>query len=967
VDEIAAQHPDRLAAKDGDGNQLTYAELLAEVSRIANSLVESGIAPGNRVAVFQQPTTTTISSLLAIQRVGAVYVPLDLRSPIPRLKAVVQDCQPTMILAHKATAKYATPLSNKETKIINASTLSSSTEISLAPNRAVADANAVILYTSGSTGTPKGVMLTHAGIRNVVEGLSTQFSLGDETVLQQSALTFDLSLNQIFVALANAGTLFVVPQAKRGDAVEIAQMVQDERITYTLATPSEYSYWLRFGADSLRAATAWKLAVSLGEELKPRLKDEFRSIQRPDLRLVNTYGPAEITVMSHAAEIFYHQRAAEQEIEIPVGFSLPNYSVYILDQALKPVPLGIPGEIAVGGAGVALGYLNLDGQTQERFVKDSFASAEWAAKGWNRLYRTGDRGRLRADGALLFEGRIEGSTQIKLRGLRIDLAEVEHALLTAGSPALDEAVVTVRGDEEQQQFLVAHVVFSRSAHVQDPEGYVQQLHSQLTLPQYMIPAIIIPLDRMPLTSHNKTDRKAVAAIPLPKDSPGSSTEAGLLTPLETELVRIWEVVLSQDLLHSGTVSPNLSFFQVGGNSLLLIPLQSLIKDTFHATLAMIDFASAHTVSKMARLIETSATSRTIDWEAETAIPSDLPLPTLPANEPVRKRTGTDLNILYTGATGHSGKFILKRLIADPRVSKIFLVAVRTTDEHPTHPRKLAVESDKLIQFPGNLLDERLGLSDHDFAYLAAQTDVILHSAANRSLWDNYQVLRHPSVIATQTLVGLAAPRRIPLHFMSSAAIHLFDKSITTTSAYPETIATAAPPVDGSEGYLASKWAVEELLENAHTAFHIPIYFHRPGPIPPDGTQTVPQDVVFAEFLRVVRELRMHVTRESIKGHIDLIVLDELALALRDQLIASVADPESVARYLHHYSHARVQMGEWKAYMDQHNTTLTVDMVEFEHAVEWVGRAKKIGFPYMLAAQDFDMSGVMSSLPIIQRR
>ncbi|KAL4757023.1 uncharacterized protein BDW70DRAFT_171762 [Aspergillus foveolatus] len=967
VDEIASKNATGVAVKDGDGNQLTYAELQAEISKIAHALIESGVNAGDRVAVFQQPTTTTISTLLAILRVGAVYVPLDLRSPIPRLKAVVADCQPTVLLVHKATAKYATPLANKETntKIINVSTLAAS-EAALPANRAVPDANAVILYTSGSTGTPKGVMLTHSGIRNVVEGLASQFDLGAETVLQQSALTFDLSLNQIFVPLTRGGTLFVVPQSKRGDAVEIAQIVKDEGVTYTLATPSEYSYWLRFGADALKSATKWKLAFSLGEELKPRLKEEFRSIERSDLRLINTYGPAEITVMSHAAEIFY-QKTEDEESHISAGFSLPNYSFYILDKALKPVPAGFSGEIAIGGAGVALGYLNLDDQTQERFLKDPFASQEWAAKGWNRLYRTGDRGRLRADGALLFEGRIEGSTQIKLRGLRIDLAEIEHALLTAASPALDEAVVTVRGEDEQQ-FLVAHVVFSRNADIQNPDAYLQQLLTQLTVPQYMIPAMVIPLDRMPLTSHNKTDRKAVAAIPLPKDTPGSAGgESAHLTPLETELVRIWEVVLSQDLLHSGTVSPNLSFFQVGGNSLLLIPLQSLIKDTFHATLAMIDFASAHTVSKMARLIETSATSKTINWEAETAIPADLTLPTLPVGQPVRKSTGSDLNILYTGATGHSGKFILKRLIEDPRISKIFLVAVRTTDENPTFPRKLTVESEKLIQFPGNLLEERLGLSDEDYSYLAANTDVILHSAANRSLWDNYQVLRHPSVIATQTLVALAAPRKIPFHFMSSAAIHLFDKNTTTTSVYPETIATAQPPVDGSEGYLASKWAVEKLLENANGKFSIPVYFHRPGPIPPDGKQTVDQDTVFGEFLRVVRELRMHVTRESIKGHIDLIVLDELALALRDQLISSVEDSNSVGRFLHHYSNARVQMGEWKAYMDKHNTTLTLDMVEFEHAVEWVGRAKKIGFPYMLAAQDFDMSGVMSSLPIIQRR
>ncbi|KAL3474076.1 lovastatin nonaketide synthase [Aspergillus californicus] len=953
VEEIARAHPASLAVKDGEGSQVTYQEMMNKMNTIANALLDAGVKPGDRVALFQHPTTTTISSLLAIMHIGAVYVPLDLRSPLPRLTSILQDCQPGAIVYHTATESDVPGLALDGVKLINASTLTDSAT-TIVPSNASADAEAVILYTSGSTGKPKGVILSHPAIRNVVEVLTKQFQLGAEVVLQQSALTFDLSLNQIFVALANGGTLHVVDHAKRGDAVEITKLIKEEGITYTMATPSEYSYWIRFGADHLQAAQKWKLAFSLGEELKPRLAEEFQSINNPDLRLINTYGPAEITVHSHAVEIAYEKTDGQTAEKIPVGHSLPNYSVYIVDESLKPVPLGMPGEICVGGAGISQGYLNLDALTQERFVSNPFASPDWITKGWNRMYLTGDRGRLRADGALLFDGRMEGSTQIKLRGLRIELGEIEHAILNTGSPIVAEAVVSVRGDPE---FLVAHVVFSRDQTIENHDDYLKHLLNQLPLPQYMIPSTIIPLDRMPLTSHNKIDRKAVATIPLPADL-GQAEGLSQLTDLETGLVRVWEKVLSKELQNSATVSPDLSFFHVGGSSLLLIPLQYTIKDTFQASLAMIDFAEAHTVRKMAARIEQTASAQLIDWEAETAV---LDVSFNRSEDFAPRRTGTDLRVLYTGATGHSARFVLQKLVDDDRVSKIYCVAVRSTEQQPG-PRELSVASDKIIQFPGNLLDERLGLADEQFDFLAGNVDVIIHSAANRSFWDNYQIMRQSNVLPAHTLIRLAAPRKVPIHFMSSAAIHLF--SGKTDEDYPETQALHPPPADGKEGYLASKWAAEKVLENASSKYGFTVYIHRPGPV--GQVQRVAKETVFAEFMRVAQELRLHIPRDSIKGEIDLLDLSPLSEVLRDLIIGSTQEESGLVRYIHHAADIKLQLSEWDTYVDEHREELNMDMLETQNATEWIARAKRIGFPYMLSAQNFDLTGG-SSLPITQRR
>ncbi|PLB53452.1 lovastatin nonaketide synthase [Aspergillus steynii IBT 23096] len=957
VQEIAKIREDNFAVKDRNGNKLTYRELMQEMQNIANALAEVGITPGDRVALFQRPTITAIPSILAIMQIGAVYVPLDLRSPAPRLAAIVRDCQPRAVLYHPATEAQVREVVSDDVKLVNTSTIPR-TESILVPNVSRPEAEAVILYTSGSTGTPKGVILLHSAIRNAVEGLTKRFNIGAEVVLQQSALTFDLSLHQTFTALANGGTLHIIDQAKMDNAVDIPRLIQEENITYTMATPSEYSYWCRFGAVHLERANNWKFALSLGEELKSNLVQEFKSLNIPNLRLINTYGPAEITIHSHAVEIPYQEATNDSREVIPVGHSLPNYSVYVMDESLKPVPVGMPGQICIGGAGLSQGYVNLPGLSQEQFVPNPFATADWVKNGWDRMYLTGDRGRLREDGALLFGGRMSGSTQIKLRGLRIELGEVEHAILKAASPALNEVVVSVRGDPE---LLVAHVVFSRDHGIEDGAVYLNQVLGRLPLPEYMVPAMIVPLDRMPLTTHNKVDRKAIAAIPLPAN-PGSLEHASELTSLETELVHIWQVVLSNDSLHLDSIPPETSFFRVGGNSLLLIPLQYMIKDTFYSSLSMVDFAESHTVRKMASRIEQAMSKTDINWTAETALVETSP--TLRDEANPARRTGTDLRVLYTGATGHSARFVLQKLVEDRRISKIYCVAVRSTEKNPA-PRPLAITSDKIVQFPGNLIDDRLGLSEDQLQFLTEEVDVIIHSAANRSFWDNYQVMKQVNVLPVHTLIPLAIPRKVPIHFMSSAAVHLFDGRDDEN--YPETRATHTPPADGKHGYLATKWAAEKILENASSMYGLPVYIHRPAPVG-QQPERLSKAVVFSEFMRFAQALRLNIPRNSIRGTIDLLDVARLAGALLDSMIGSTEerDGPDLVRYIHHYADMKLHLDEWQAYVDEHVEELEIDESETHNATEWIAKAKEIGFPYLLAAQNFDLTGE-SALPITQRR
>jgi hybrid polyketide synthase/nonribosomal peptide synthetase ACE1 len=283
-------------------------------------------------------------------------------------------------------------------------------------------------------------------------------------------------------------------------------LITIEKITDTMATPSEYFTWLRYSSATRTEASEWKCAMSCGEALTTALTDECEALQEPDLRFLNMYGPSEITMCSDAAEIAYQAGGP-----VTVGKLVPNYQTYIVDRNMDLVAVGVSGEIVIGGAGVSKGYLNNDELTKSQFIPDVYAS-EHFSKEWPMAYRTGDLAHQLNDGTLVYEGRIAGDTQIKLRGIRIELKDIESTIITAAGGAIFKAVVSLRGDSG---FLVAHVEFDSEHQIGDKEGYLKALLAGLALPKYMCPSLISPLESIPLNSHSKVDRRAVAAISLP--------------------------------------------------------------------------------------------------------------------------------------------------------------------------------------------------------------------------------------------------------------------------------------------------------------------------------------------------------------------------------------------------------------------------------------------------------------------
>ena len=955
IDQIAEQNKDKVALMDGTGKVLTYADMANRIQAISEALQKAGVASGCRVLVYQQPAADWTCSMLAIMRIGAVYVPLDLRNPMVRLAAVAKDCAPKAVLADSTTMDEAPQLA-ANAAIINVTTLPLAPSTKVA-NVSTASSPAAILYTSGSTGTPKGIQVTHAGLRNEIEGYTKTWGLKAERVLQQSAFTFNHSSDQMYTGLVNGGMVYIVPAEKRGDPVSITQIMVDQGITYTKATPSEYSLWIQFAGETLKQATNWRFAFGGGEQLTSIVTNEFASLNLPNLKFFNSYGPTEISISSHKMEMPYNDA---QKIEamgrIACGYSLPNYYTYVVDEHLKPVAVGMPGEVCLGGAGVSLGYLNNPELTAKHFVENPFATEEDKARGWTRMYRTNDIGHLQQDGAMVFRARMAGDSQVKIRGLRIELSDIESNIVICSGGALKEAVVTLRDADGPSPFLVAHVTFAAKHSVTDKDAFLADLLARLPIPQYMIPVVAIPLDKFPLSNHNKVDRKAVAGMPLPEklSKDGNIEEETELTETMVQLKHVWHDVLGKNLDKFGfDLVPSTNFFNVGGNSLLVIRLQAKIRKVFQVAVPLIKLLGASTLGEMARKIEESAALTAINWDAETAL-SAMPnfLDTLPPKAETGKKT-----VLVTGATGFLGRHIVPQLAERADIDKIHCIAVR---DKPRDDNSRLLDHPKIAYHVGDLGLPYLGLSVNEFRTLAGEADVILHMGAVRSFWDNYHVLRPSNVAPVKELVKLAAPRHVPIHYISTVGVLGNDNT--------EAVSAAAnlPPTDGSEGYVASKWAGERILERAAAELGVPSKVYRFLPHNDERGNEAKREKLLDDFVKYTELSGLKPDMSVWRGRVDLIPVQELVEVFGDAAASNGAVGGTV-EFTHYESPVAIRTDELSALIEKKLGEERVKELESIPVIKWFGRIKALGFAYLLAAQEATVGAEGSEDAYVSRR
>ncbi len=567
VEAQAARTPSAIALV-ADDRTVTYVELDRASNRLAHHLRARGIGAESRVAVCLERGADLVVALLGTLKAGGAYVPMDPAYPRERLRFMVEDCGARLLLTQES---LLAALPEAEVVCLDRDRDAIAREPSTAPESAVRPENpAYVIYTSGSTGTPKGVVVEHRQLLNLVRWHQTAFSVTQEDrATQLAGVGFDAAAWEIWPYLA-AGARLVIPRDEdRVSPEALARVLGEQGVTISFMPTPLAQRFLALPS----APTTLRTLLTGGDRLLPHGRASL------PYRLVNNYGPTEATVVASSLELVSGEPLALP----PIGRPLTNVRAYVLDARLAPVPVGVPGELFVGGAQVARGYLGRPGLTAERFIPDPFTPG--------RMYRTGDRVRWLADGTLEFLGRTDD--QVKLRGFRIEPGEIEAALRTHA--AVREVVVMVREDAPGDPRLVAYVAASPT-----PSEGELRVHVKSGLPDYMVPSAFVLLDALPLTPNGKVDRRA---LPAPEWGERDGRVAPS-TPLEEVLCSLWGEVLGAE---QAGVSDQ--FFEVGGHSLLATQLLARVRETFLVELPLRAFFDAPTVAGLAAALTADAQTR----------------------------------------------------------------------------------------------------------------------------------------------------------------------------------------------------------------------------------------------------------------------------------------------------------------------------------------------------------------------
>jgi amino acid adenylation domain-containing protein len=572
----ALRTPDALAIIDGD-RAWTYAALDERAERMARALRARGIGPDVPVAVLMDRSADAVAAFLGVLKAGGAYVPLDPAYPAARVRAMLEDCRAPVVLTDsehrgRVPAGHEVALmdvQSKETHLTD--------DVARPLRRPTAENLAYVMYTSGSTGGPKGIAVPHRAVTRLV--LDTDYVQFDPTdrVAHASNISFDAATFEIWGALLNGASLIVVPIDVLLAPRRLAAMIREQGITTAFLTTSLFN---QYASDLPRAFEPLRHLIVGGEALDPV---SVRTVLEsgPPRRLTNAYGPTESTTFASCHDVFDVPRDAAT---VPIGRPITNTTAYVLDRWHRPVPIGVPGELYLGGDGLARGYLGRPELTAERFVADP-----WSLQTGARLYRTGDRARWRADGTLDFLGRLDG--QVKLRGFRIEPGEIEAALRR--QPGVARAAVVVREDDAKDRCLVGYVVRLPGVAI-TTEGLRDALRNEL--PKYMQPSAIVVVEDLPLTPNGKLDR---AALPPPAYAMSRDERecARPRSPLESSLANIW-----CEVLRLPEVGVRDNFFALGGHSLAALRVLGLVRDRLGRTLAPTAFFLEPTIEAIAKQI-----------------------------------------------------------------------------------------------------------------------------------------------------------------------------------------------------------------------------------------------------------------------------------------------------------------------------------------------------------------------------
>ncbi|MBT2387145.1 non-ribosomal peptide synthetase [Streptomyces sp. ISL-11] len=816
--------PDATALLHDDGagpvRRLTYRELNARANRLARYLMACGVGPERFVAIALPRTVESVVATLAVLKAGGAYLPLDAGYPAARLRFMVDDARPALLLTDSATRLPLPAAAGPRRVVLDRD--ETRRAVGLCWESDITDAErtrpltydhpAYVIYTSGSTGRPKGVVVTHSGVAGVVEAQLRRFGVtASSRILQFASHSFDGAVWELCGGLLTGATLVMAPTEVTAPGPELAALIERHRVSHATLPPAALTV-----LEPERLPSLTSMIVS-GEAASGETVRRWSAGRR----FLNGYGPTETTVCATLSSPLSGGATP------PIGRPTVNARAYVLDRDLCLVPPGVTGELHVSGAGLARGYLDRPGLTAERFVADPFGAPG------TRMYRTGDLVRWNHEGQLEFVGRADG--QVKIRGFRVEPGEVEAALGT--HPGVAQAVVVPRTDPRGATYLAAYAV--PAAGVPAPDGPELRAHAAGLLPGHMVPAAVLVLDALPVAATGKVDR---AALPEP-DFAALSAGRAPRNPRERILCELFAEVLG---LPRVTIDD--SFFALGGHSLLVTRVISGVRRRLGAELPVRTLFERQSVAALLEAVDGVAAPADAE-RGEAGVygqptPAELAADAVldPAITPGPRRerpspsAGGREHILLTGATGFLGAFLLRELLDRTSADIHCLVRAADPGQADRRIRRSMAEyglwneftRGRIVAVPGDLEKPLLGLTPGRFEELAGLLDAVYHNGARVSAVDPYARLRAANVAGTQEVLRLAARGgAVPVHYISTAAVSVDTRE---GDGHPVTVPEAHRVPAGSVlpgGYTSSKWVAEQLVWAARDR-GLPVTVHRCG-------------------------------------------------------------------------------------------------------------------------------------------
>ncbi|HET7624546.1 MAG TPA: amino acid adenylation domain-containing protein [Verrucomicrobiae bacterium] len=569
----ASETPDAIAITF-EKHSLTYHDLNQRANRLAHHLIRLGIGPETLVAIGMERSLDLIVALLGVLKAGGAYVPLDLSYPAERFRFMLEDSGASLLLTRQSEQARLGNLESPNLRVIRLDADWPKIELEREENPRVEmkpENLAYVIYTSGSTGWPKGVQIPHRAVVNFLHSMRREPGLSrDDRLLSVTSISFDIAALEIFLPLSVGARLVLASADEIADATRLASLIANSGATVMQATPSLWRFLVDFGWRGNQRLRIFCGGESLTRELADKLLERSASVW-------NLYGPTETTIWSTLCKV---EKGNEP---ISIGRPIANTKIYLLDDRLQPVPIGVPAELHIGGEGLARGYLNRPELTAEKFISDPFNKNQTA-----RLYKTGDIARYRADGKIECLGRSD--SQIKLRGHRIDLGEIESTMRKF--PGIRDALVALHENSAREKNLFAYLICADGVLLNTDE--LRRVLKE-KLPDYMVPSGFVTLEKFPMTPNGKVNRNA---LPKP-ETPGFPAQKFVepRTPLEKSLVEIW-----RDVLQSKQIGIEDNFFEIGGHSLLAMQMISRARKVLGMEISLREIFEAPTISGLAKIL-----------------------------------------------------------------------------------------------------------------------------------------------------------------------------------------------------------------------------------------------------------------------------------------------------------------------------------------------------------------------------